>query len=455
MVSLQQLTPAPLHRLVDQVQGLLRSRLWLKVTVGLFFGIVAGFGLGPDLAWVSPSTSAVLVEWAAFPGQLFLSAVRMMVVPLVFASIVGGLAASENTDQLKALGLRAGAYFVFTSVIAITLGLAVAMLLAPGSLIDLPPDTSAEVPVSASGMPEIHEIPQALLEILPTNPLGALATGQMLQIVVFAFVMGIALVVMPSKRAAPLLDLLESLQGVCMTVVKWAMKLAPIAVFGLSVRLTATVGVEALAGMAAYVGTVLLGLGLLVGVYLVIVAVLGRRSPWAFLAAIRDVQLLGFSTSSSAAVMPLSMQTAEEKLGVKPAMAQFVVPLGATINMDGTALYQGVATVFLAQAYGVELGLGGLVLIVVTAVAASIGAPAAPGVGIVILSGILSSAGIPASGVALLLGVDRLLDMARTSVNVTGDLVACTVLDRWLGSPIESARRTDRPDVVARASNVP
>ncbi|MGH1340246.1 MAG: dicarboxylate/amino acid:cation symporter [Nannocystales bacterium] len=438
MVSLQQLAPAPLHRLVDQVQGLLRSRLWLKVTVGLVFGMVAGFALGPDLAWVSPSTSAVLVEWAAFPGQLFLSAVRMMVVPLVFASIVGGLAASENTDQLKALGLRAGAYFVFTSVVAITLGLAVAMLLAPGSLIELAPEATTQPQTTAAGLPEIHEIPQALLGILPTNPLGALATGQMLQIVVFAFVMGIALVVMPSKRSAPLLDLLESLQGVCMTVVKWAMKLAPIAVFGLSVRLTATVGMEALAGMAAYVGTVLLGLGLLVGFYALIVAVLGRRSPWAFLAAIRDVQVLGFSTSSSAAVMPLSMQTAEEKLGVKPAMAQFVVPLGATINMDGTALYQGVATVFLAQAYGVDLGVGGLVLIVVTAVAASIGAPAAPGVGIVILSGILSSAGIPASGVALLLGVDRLLDMARTSVNVTGDLVACVVLDRWLATPDEA-----------------
>lgn len=440
MVSLQQLTPAPLHRLVDQLQGMLRHRLWLKVTVGLLLGILAGFGLGPDLAWVSPSTSTILVEWAAFPGQLFLSAVRMMVVPLVFASIVGGLAASENTDQLKALGLRAGAYFVFTSVVAITLGLVVAMLVSPGALLELAPDASTEAPTTAAGLPKIHEIPQAVLGMLPTNPLGALATGQMLQIVVFAFVMGIALVVMPSKRSAPLLDLLESLQGVCMTVVKWAMKLAPVAVFGLSVRLTATVGIEALVGMAAYVGTVLLGLALLVGFYLVIVAVLGRRSPWAFLAAIRDVQVLGFSTSSSAAVMPLSMQTAEEKLGVRPAMAQFVIPLGATINMDGTALYQGVATVFLAQAYGIELGIGGLALIVVTAVAASIGAPAAPGVGIVILSGILASAGIPASGVALLLGVDRLLDMARTSVNVTGDLVACVVLDRWLPAPTDAAR---------------
>ncbi|MBV1857483.1 MAG: dicarboxylate/amino acid:cation symporter [Nannocystaceae bacterium] len=439
MVSLQELTPAPLHRLVGQVQDLLRSRLWLKVTVGLVLGIVAGFGLGPDLAWVSPSSSAMLVEWAAFPGQLFLSTIQMMVVPLVFASIVGGLAASENTDQLKALGLRAGIYFVFSSTVAITLGLAVSVVLAPGALLELAVDTPVEVAADTAGMPTITEIPQAVLGLMPTNPLGALVTGQMLQIVVFAFVIGIALVVMPKKRSAPLLDLLESLQAVCMTVVQWAMKLAPIAVFGLSVRLTATVGLDALVGMAAYVGTVFFGLALLMVFYLVLVTVLGRRSPWKFLAAVRDVQVLGFSTSSSAAVMPLSMKTAEEKLGVKPAMAQFVIPLGATINMDGTALYQGVATVFLAQAYGIELGIGGLVLIIATAVAASIGAPAAPGVGIVILSGILASAGIPASGVALLLGVDRLLDMARTSVNVTGDLVACVVLDRWLAPPTEAA----------------
>lgn len=447
MVSLKQFTPAPLHRLVGTLQEHLRNRLWLQVMVGMALGIATGFALGPDIAWVTPSTSAMLVEWAAFPGQLFLSTIRMMVVPLVFASIVGGLAASENTDQLKALGLRAGFYFVFSSMIAISLGLAVALIISPGKLVNFAADAPIRIATdaAATGMPTLVEIPSALLTLLPNNALDALASGQMLQIVVFAFVVGIALVLMPIKRATPLLDLLESLQGVCMTVVSWAMKLAPIAVFGLSVQLTATVGLEALVGMAAYVGTVLFGLALLLVLYLIAVTVLGRRSPWTFLAAIRDVQLLGFSTSSSAAVMPLSMKTAEEKLGVKPAMSQFVIPLGATINMDGTALYQGIATVFLAQAYHVDLGVAGLVLIVVTTVAASIGAPAAPGVGIVILSGILTAVGIPASGVALLLGVDRLLDMARTSVNVTGDLVACVILDRWLATPAEDLASPGTP----------
>jgi Na+/H+-dicarboxylate symporter len=185
--------------------------------------------------------------------------------------------------------------------------------------------------------------------------------------------------------------------------------------------------------MSVYVATVLGGLLLLLILYLVIVATVARMSPWSFLRAVREVQLLAFSTSSSAAVMPLSIRTAEEKLKIRPSIAQFVIPLGATINMNGTALYQGVATVFLAQVFGVELGMGELVLVVITAVAASIGSPATPGVGIIILAMVLGAAGVPAAGLGLIIGVDRILDMSRTAVNVTGDLVAAKVLDRTMG----------------------
>lgn len=426
-------TPAPLHRLVGRVQGLLQGRLWLKVIAGLALGTLFGFALGPDLHWVSPSTANDVTRWAAFPGELFLATVQMIVVPLVFASIIGGLGASDDTDQLRTLGLRAAAYFSLTTTVAISLGIGLGALIAPGELVPPPSGTPEAVDAGAASMPALGELPDVVVALLPANPLAALAEGQMLQIVLFAFVFGVALVVMPASKAAPLFHLLESLQGVCMTIVSWAMRLAPIAVFGLSVRLTATVGLHALTGMLAYVGTVLLGLLLLMGVYVLLAAVLGRCKPGLFLRSARDVQLLGFSTSSSAAVMPLSMRTAEEKLGVRPAMARFVIPLGATVNMDGTALYQGVAAMFLAQVFDVELGLPSMALIVLTVVAASIGAPAAPGVGIVILSGVLASVGIPPSGVALLMGVDRLLDMARTSVNVTGDLTASLVLDRWIG----------------------
>lgn len=186
--------------------------------------------------------------------------------------------------------------------------------------------------------------------------------------------------------------------------------------------------------MLVYVGTVLLGLVIILCLYLIIVLFTSGMSPWRFLAGVREVMLLAFSTSSSAAVMPLSIKTAEEKLGVRPSISQFVIPLGATINMNGTALYQSVATVFLAQVFGMELGLGALLLIIVTVVGSSIGTPATPGVGIVILALVLNSVGIPTSGIALIIGVDRIVDMSRTAINVTGDLAACKVMDRWVGS---------------------
>ena len=231
-----------------------------------------------------------------------------------------------------------------------------------------------------------------------------------------------------------MLDLLGSLQEVCMTVVRWAMLLAPIAVFGLLAQLTAKLGLNALMGMAIYVGTVLAGLFLLFLVYLLIIFLVAREHPFKFISSVRDVLLLAFSTSSSAAVMPLSIKTAEEKLKVRPSVSQFVIPLGATINMNGTALYQGVAAIFLAQVFGIDIGMGGMVLIVLTSVGASIGAPATPGVGIVILSMVLGTVGIPAAGIALIMGVDRILDMSRTAINVSGDLVAAKLMDRWVGS---------------------
>jgi Na+/H+-dicarboxylate symporter len=198
-------------------------------------------------------------------------------------------------------------------------------------------------------------------------------------------------------------------------------------------QITIKIGFDAILGMSAYVGTVLLGLALLLITYLGIVLVLGRRSPLTFLADVREVQLLAFSTSSSAAVMPLSMQAAEEKLGTSQALSQFVIPLGATVNMAGTAIYQVIAAVFLTQVFGVELSLSDLFLLAATTVGASIGSPSTPGVGIVILATILAGIGVPASGIALIIGVDRILDMSRTSINVTGDLAACVVMERWIG----------------------
>jgi len=428
----------PLAGLAGKLNRLVEGRLWLKVLIGMVLGIGTGVLLGPGVGWVEPATSHTIVSWLALPGQIFLVLVQMIVVPLVFASIVRGLAGSA-TGELKTLGLGGGAFFLVTTVVATAIGLGLALWIDPGTHIDADQvraslGSAAAAAPGAGDTPDLTNVPALLIGLLPTNPLDAMAQGQMLQVILFALIVGVALVNMPRDKAAPLFDLLGSLLEVCMTVVSWAMRLAPLAVFGLMSRLVATIGFGVLGGMAVYVGTVLLGLLLLVAVYLLLVATLARRSPPGFLRGTRELLLLAFSTSSSAAVMPLSIQTAEQKLGVRGGIARLLVPLGATVNMNGTALYQGVATVFLATAFGIALDPGALLFVVSMAVVAAIGSPGTPGAGIVILAAVLEGVGIPGAGVALILGVDRLLDMARTAVNVAGDMTACVVLDRFLGA---------------------
>ncbi|UGV39867.1 dicarboxylate/amino acid:cation symporter [Methanococcoides orientis] len=432
--------PRSLKHLSFQLQAFVRGRLWLKILIGMALGIVTGLILGPSTGMISQDVSYAIGEWLALPGYIFLALLQMIVVPLVFASIIRGIASGEDMEQLKMVGLRTVGYFLATTALAILIGLSLALVIGPGNYIssDLVQGTmGSEMPEVSEGAvttPGIADVPGLVTTILPTNPLGSLATGQMLLVVVFSIIIGLALVSMSPTQSKPLLDLLGSLQEVSMTVVRWSMLLAPLAVFGLISKFTLNLGLAALLGMLVYVGTVLLGLLSLLVFYLLIVFIISRKGPIDFLRSVRDVLLLAFSTSSSAVVMPLSIKTAEDKLGVRPSISQFVIPLGATINMNGTALYQSIAAVFLAQVFGVELGFGALLLIMVTVVGASIGTPSTPGVGIVILAMILSSVGIPTAGIALIIGVDRILDMCRTSVNVTGDLVTCVIMDKWVGS---------------------
>ena len=275
-------------------------------------------------------------------------------------------------------------------------------------------------------------VPDQIANLVPANIDNAMLTGNMLQIVVYALFIGVALSIMGPDRSEPLSRLLQTVQEVAMKIVGWAMRLAPLAVLGLISDFVIRAGFDALIGLSAYILSVLLGLLALLGAYFVIVLVLGRRNPLAFAGKVIEAQLLAFSTSSSAATMPLSLRVAEDRLKVAPPIARFVIPLGATVNMDGTALYQVVAALFIAQLFGVELTAAQFAVLVVTVVGASIGSPSTPGVGIIILATILQGMGIPAAGVAILLGVDRILDMCRTAVNVTGDLTACVVMDRWL-----------------------
>jgi len=426
------------NALRDLAKGLdhyTQSRLWLKILVSLVLGCIAGYLLGPDFHWISPKTARVVTSWMALPGQLFLSMIKLVVIPLVFASVVLGIIGSESIQKLKSLGLKIGVYYIFTTVCAVGFGFIAAYLIRPGNYInsemlsnlDSGGSPPASLPISTGG-----KVDEFIGGLIPSNPFIVLVNGQMLQVVLLAIFLGIALMSLSDEEANPLISLLNTFQKIAMVVISWAMRLAPIAVFGLTARIISQLGTNALFGLGIYVVTVLAGLVALMAFYLILIKVVARESILDFMRNIREVQLLAFSTSSSASVMPLTIETAEKKLNVRPSISQFIIPLGTTINMDGTALYQGVATVFLAQVFKVDLSFSQITLVVVTATLSSIGAPGTPGVGIAVLSTILSSVGIPTSGVLLILGVDRLLDMCRTVLNVTGDLTAAVVMNKLL-----------------------
>jgi Na+/H+-dicarboxylate symporter len=444
--SLQRVNPRSIKHLVQPLQRLIRGRLWLQVLVGMILGITTGLLLNPDSGWVSAPLAHAIGEWLALPGYLFLAFIQMIVVPLILASIVRGIAAATDVQQLRSTGLGLAVYFVATTAAAAVIGIAVGLTLRPGDYVDpaamaeqaaeLPDEAEAQLAAGTEEAPGIAELPQRITQVLPTNPMSSIVEGEMLQIVIFAIVLGIGLLSVPVSSAKPLLELLGSIQQICMAVVGAVMTFAPVAVFGLLAQAMIKVGASVLTGLGAYAAVVVLGMTVLLLFYLAIVAVLGNRNPARFLGAISEPLLLGFSTNSSAATMPVTVKAAEERLSIRPSLSQFIVPLGATINMGGTALYQGLATIFMAQLFQMDLAISVLIALVVTAVGASIGTPAVPGVGIVVLATVLSSAGIPLTGLSLIIGLDQLLERFRTSLNVTGDLVACVVMDRFTSSKI-------------------
>jgi Na+/H+-dicarboxylate symporter len=445
MATLPISTHPSIRRLAFRLRGFVRSRLWLQVLVAMFLGIVTGMLIGPTGGWLEPDAAQLLTSWLAMPGYLFLAMVQMIVVPLVVASIVIGMTSSGDMQELRSIGWRTALFFLGTTMVAVLIGLAVALIIKPGQYMASVtlPDSAA---VAEANAPSLAELPTQIIAIIPTNPLQASVEQNMLQVVIFAIFVGIALATMTAKRSQPLLDLFGAIQEVSMVVVRWAMYLVPLAVFGLMAQLTARTGLDALLGMGVYVAAVLLALVIAFAFYLALYGIWCRSSPRVFLRDSRDVLLLAFSTSSSAAVMPLTIQTAEEKFGVQKSVSRFVIPLGTTINMAGTALYQVIATLFLAQVFQVDVGLSGLLLVVVLAVGASIGSPGTPGIGIVILSMLLGTIGIPAEGIALIIGVDRILDMSRTTLNVSGDLIAASIINRYAApAPAPDANVTPPP----------
>jgi Na+/H+-dicarboxylate symporter len=405
-----------------------RSRLWAQVLIAMILGIGVGAALGPAAGLVQPANARIIGNWLALPGALFLGLIAIVLVPLVFSSIVGGLAATRSGDAMRRIGLRLGLFIIVATTLAAGIGVALALAFRPGAGVDAPVAATATPAADAEAF-DPARLPDLLAGVLPTNPAAAVLQGDLLAIVILALLTGVAASQASREKVAPFIALMDSILSISMTVVKWAMLLSPYAVFGLMAQLMSQVGMDTLLALLTYVGTVLLGLFTLLLIYLAILRSAGGVGAGLFFRTAGQNLLLAFSTSSSSAVMPSTVQTAR-RLHVPEEIANLVIPVGATMNMAGTAMYQSVAIFFLAQMAGIELGIAETMLVIGTLVASSIGAPGTPGVSIAILASVAAGLGIPAQGLVIILGVDRLLDMSRTVVNVTGDLTAAVLLSK-------------------------
>ena len=402
--------------------------LTVKVLLGMALGIVVGLVI--NLGGLSPAGSFVneyLVDGLFLVvGKLFVNALKMMVVPLVLFSLICGVCGIGDIRLLGRIGTKAFVLYIFTTAIAIATGI----LLAAGLGIGEGMNAVTETVFTGKDSPPLSEV---LINIVPSNPVSAMATGEMLAIIFFAILCGVGML-MVGKKAQPVVEFVELLNEVMMKMVTIIMALAPYAVFCLLAKAIGSLGLDLLVKLMGYVAVLISVLLFHLFVTLqVILKIFSGLSSMTFLKKMRNVQVFAFSTSSSNATIPVTLRTVTERLGVKNSVASFTVPFGATINMDGTAIMQGVATVFIANVYGVDLGFGGYLTVILMSVLASIGTAGVPGVGLIMLSMVFAQVGLPIEGIGLILGVDRLLDMIRTAVNVSGDAVVSVIVAKSEG----------------------
>jgi Na+/H+-dicarboxylate symporter len=421
-------------------------QLYTKITIGLVLGAVVGVAVNVTGISGTATWTEGVIPVLDFTGRAFIRLITMIVIPLVVASLMMGVASLGDIKKLGRIGGKTVGYYMFTTAVAITIGLSLALLVKPGSRIapESRDQLAAEFASQAADRVQLAEtrpgVLDVLLNMIPTNPIGAAAEGNLLALIIFVIIFGAAVSLVAEERRQAVLGFFGGVNDAAMIVIDWIMKLAPYAVFALIAAVISRFGLDVLRSLAIYSLVVAGGLFLhALLTYGTLVTVLARLNPLEFFRRIRKVPLIAFSTSSSNATLPVTMETAEEELGVSKGVSSFVLPLGATINMDGTALYQGVATVFIAQVYGVNLGVPELLTIVLTATLASIGAAGVPSAGIITLILVLQSVGLAgqaAAGIALILGVDRILDMLRTAVNVTGDLSCSAFVARSEGEAL-------------------
>jgi DAACS family dicarboxylate/amino acid:cation (Na+ or H+) symporter len=421
----------------------LATRILLGLVLGAAAGVTSEIWLGraAGLVWV--------VEKITQPaGQMWLRALIMIVVPLVFASLTLGVAGLGDVRKVGRIGGKTLAYFFLTTAMATLLGLLLVNLVRPGA--GLPEPTRTELLERFGGQAKQMADEAArtkfgvelLVNIVPRNPVASAAQGDMLGLIFFSLIFGAALSLLPRERARPMLGVLEALGDAVVVIIDWVMKLAPYGVFALIFSVTALFGYDLLQKLLSYVLTVLLGLVLhMLGAYSLLVRTLGKMNPLVFFSRIRTILLTAFSTSSSSATLPTTLELTERELGVSREVCGFVLPLGATMNMHGTALFEGVTVLFLAQVFGMELSLGTQAMVIILSVLTAIGTAGVPSGSIPLLMVVLGVVGVPPEAIALVLGVDRILDMCRTTLNVTGDVTAALYIARSEGYTVEPANR--------------
>ena len=390
-----------------------KMQLSTKILIGLGAGILAGILL--------QGSPAVANAWIKPFGTLFLNLIKMIIVPLVLASLVVGTCGLGDVKKLGRIGGKTMAYYLLTTAFAVILGLILANIFSVGAGFVLPSDVKA---AEASKMPSVID---TLLNIIPTNPIKAASDGNMLQIIAFALILGSGIVVLGDK-GKPVFDFFDSLAEISYKITGGIMAFAPYAVFALITPVVASNGPKVLLPLLSVIIIVYVGCALHAAlVYSGTLMAFAKFSPMKFFKGIFPAQAIAFTTCSSSATLPVNMQCTEENLGVPKSISSFVLPLGATINMDGTALYQGVCALFIANVYGLDLTIAQQATIVLTATLASIGTAGVPGAGLIMLTMVLQTVGLPLEGLALVAGIDRILDMARTTINITGDS-ACAVI---------------------------
>ncbi|WP_159650949.1 dicarboxylate/amino acid:cation symporter [Vibrio atypicus] len=398
-----------------------------RVILGMVAGILTGFAIRTLFADNGFVDTYIVNGLFEVGGQIFVASLKMLVVPLVFVSLVCGTSSLKDLSTLGRMGGKTIAFYVTTTAVAITLALTMGNLFQPGAGADL---TAASSFKSA----DAPSLGQVIIDMFPTNPISAMAEGKTLQVIVFAVLFGIAISAAgkPGERIA---DFFSDLNEVIMKLVAILMNLAPFGVFFLMAKLFTGLGLGAILNLAEYF-LVLAGTLILHGLvtYSVMLKGFTGLSPITFLKKMEDAIMFAFSTASSNATIPVTMETAKNRMGVENRISSFTVPLGATVNMDGTAIMQGVATAFIAQAFNIDLTMGDYLMVIMTATLASIGTAGVPGVGLVMLAMVLNQVGLPLEGIALIMGVDRLLDMIRTAVNITGDSAVTVIVAKSEGA---------------------